>query len=652
MLFAAAVVIAVVVAVMLPGESTQGNGHTENTGEQTLNSTQNTSPLADLVIAYPTQDHFLTLERQLVFTGTADPRAGFVINDQAVTVAEDGSFSWPVELQSGENEITVRYDGQVSTYTVEHRYTVQSYSPGAADVSYGSGATIYVELMAREGSTIEVTLGEKNIEMKQFQNQIGTGVAEGFVYYMGTYKLSASNTQEEELGQIRYTVTSDGVTETYTSGNITVQPTVSVKSSDPSVTPDYGNYVDVGSGYIVEVVTYAAETFNGKTTDDNSSPLNNYLPQGTVDYASTTPVKNGDISYMLLRCGRRVYIQKNNYPSSQKVQVIDCYYGTLPDHNEIGFASMTQSGHYTTLTLDVLWKAPFYFDILPQSYINESIRDFRVTEVTAQYVDITFCYATVFEGEVTIPQDNPLFSKAELIQNESDCTLRLYLKQTGGFYGWDAYYNEADQLCFRFLNPTAATATDANAYGADLTGIRILIDVGHGGIDGGSVATSAGGRTVDEAELNLELANILKEELESMGATVILNRDGDTTLNTDERIRNFKEVWPDICISIHQNSISGYPEVNGLQVCYSTVFSHALAQLMYDNTVSAGLYTKNVTAWHYYFVARQTNCPTVLMENGYMSNAGDLAGMVSEDTLRLKAQAMAEAVATYFLNIG
>lgn len=433
----------------------------------------------------------------------------------------------------------------------------------------------------------------------------------------------------------------------------TVPESTAPKTTAPpaSVTPDYGEYIDVGSGYIAEIVTYSAETFNGKTSDDYSAPIRNFLPEGTVDYASTRIVSNSTMNYVLLRCGRRVYLEKNNNPSTAKLPVVACYEGTLPDHNEVGFVSMKKEGHFTILTMDVMWKAPFYFDILPQEYIDPDTRDYRVTAFTAEYVDITFCYATVFEGTVSIPSDNPLFSSAQVTQNESDCTLRLYLKKTGGFYGYDSYYNENDQLCFKFLNPVSAAKTTKNSYGTDLTGIRILIDVGHGGVDCGSVATSAAGKEIEESDLNLTVAKALQKELESMGATVILNRTDDSKLTVDDRTKNLKDVSPDICICIHHNSDGGVGVATGLQVCYSTPMSRDLATLMYNKTVSAGIYNDSFMSWHYYFVAKQTNCPIVLMECGYMSNPSDLADMLDSGVTQQKARAMAQAVAAYFLNI-
>lgn len=643
------------VAAILVASSLRGGNETPDSSEGTGTETQQTTaptqtqPPISLTVTDPVDTQLATIAESMVFTGTADPQQELQVNGQAVSVAADGTFTKTVQLQQGENEITFVSGDQTLTYHIDRRYAVQKFEP-AGDTEYSCGATIQLEVFAREGSTLEVTLDGKAITMKADPNQIGSGIAKGFVRYTGTYQLPSTNTSDLVLGKIQYTVTCDGITETYESGNITCKKSSDVLASNPGVTPDYGEYIDVGSGYIVEIITFSAETFDGTTNDDKSAPIRNYLPEGTVDYGSTELVTNGSNSYRLLRCGRRVYVQKNNWPAKDKVQVVDCYKGTLPDHNEIGFVSLTQNGSHTVLTFDAMWKAPFYFDLLPQTYNDPENRDYRITELTAQYVDITFCYATVFEGAVEIPADNPLFKSAELKKNESDCTLRLYLKKTGGFYGWDAYYNENDQLCFQFLHPAKATAAD-NEYGADLTGVRILLDVGHGGIDPGTIRKNFKGMDVSEADRNLALATILKAELEKMGATVIMNRSDDSTINTDERIQHVKEQAPDLCIAIHHNSINGYPNHSGVEVCYSTPVSALPAQLIFEETEDTQVYKKNYLKWHYYYVARQTVCPVVLMENGFLSNDEELSKMLDESVLLTKAQAMARGTARYFLAI-
>lgn len=419
------------------------------------------------------------------------------------------------------------------------------------------------------------------------------------------------------------------------------------------VTPSGGNYVDVGYGNIAQIIQLNAETFNGKTLDDYSCPTNNYLPQGTTDYYKLVTSEDGKLTYVLLRSGQRIYLQRKIYPPTQTVDVTRQYEGTLPDHNEIRVASLETVDNHSILTLDCLWKAPFYLDIGPQKYAAPnagSNRDFNISSLTATYVDITFCYTTLFSGEIDIPVNHPLFKSAEVIQNESDYTLRLNLRKKGGFYGWDAYYNDAGQLCFRFLNPAKAKTSD-NFYGADLTGVKIMLDVGHGGLDGGAVKKDSTGKQWEESTLNMMLSQFIKTELESMGATVILNRTADISMDTDLRVETLVNAAPDLCIAVHQNVYGPDSKVNGFDSMFFTPFSQLAAKKIYEHTEKTEIYAKNNLRWNVYFTCRQSVCPVVLTENGYMTNPADLAGMINDGTLVSKAQAIAQGVADYFLSI-
>lgn len=435
----------------------------------------------------------------------------------------------------------------------------------------------------------------------------------------------------------------------------TVPPTTVPPTTAPTlpVTPSGGEYINVGSGYVAEVIQANVETFEGKTTDDYSYPTNNYLPKGTVDYCARELVYGSNTKYVLLRSGHRVYLEKKIYPPVEIVPEVKQYAATLPDHNEIGIVSLETVGRHSILTLDCLWKAPFYFDTNQKGYANPTggkDRDFAVSGMNATYVDITFCYATSVTGNLVIPAGHPLFKSAELIRNESDYTLRLYLRKTGGFYGWHAYYNDRGQLCFQFLNPAKASAAD-NAYGADLSGVTVMIDVGHGGLDGGAVAKDAQGQELDEAYLNLLLAKAVRTELEKTGATVIFNRETDTSININNRLRDLMDKSPDICIAIHQNSYSS-KKVSGFDCMYFTPWSQLLAKNIREYTKESGVYAKTHLKWSVnYFMMRQSLCPIVLTENGYLSNPDDLAAMTDTAKIQAKAQAIAQGVADYFLAI-
>ncbi|MBE6975603.1 MAG: N-acetylmuramoyl-L-alanine amidase [Ruminococcaceae bacterium] len=605
-----------------------------------------------LTMTNPQQQEMVVMEDKMVFEGFCDPSQTLLINGLKITPREDGGFTHTEFLVLGENEITVTYQGEDRVYRITRRYVVASCEPMGAQ-NFSSGATVYFKISARAGSQVSASFNGKTIQLAEDKFQMGVDVPEGFLLYTGEYKLPSTNLSDVDLGVITYTATCDGIEETFTSGNITCLRPADVLASDPSVTPNYGDYINVGSGYIVEIINHTAETFYGATVDDYSHPVNNYLPAGTVDYCSTQTVKLGSLSYVVLRSGQRVYVEMRNNPTLAKIPMVDRYRGKLPDHNEIGFVSMTESGRHTVLTLDCLWKAPFYFDLKPQSYqnpANSSDRNYSITALTAEYVDITFCYATVFTGEISIPANNPLFKSAELIRRESDCTLRLYLKKVGGFYGWDSYYNENDQLCFQFLNPAKVTASE-NALGADLTGIKVFIDVGHGGSDPGTVAKTESGQSVYEADRNLVLALAVKKYLEDAGAEVILDRTTDVRITVDERARMLKQEKPDYCLSIHHNSIGGYPNFDRFETFYFTPFAQLATKFIKNATAETGVYSNSIMNWHHFFLARQTVCPVVLAENGYMSCNAALEKTLDPEIINIKAQALAKGVADYFLEI-
>ena len=147
------------------------------------------------------------------------------------------------------------------------------------------------------------------------------------------------------------------------------------------------------------------------------------------------------------------------------------------------------------------------------------------------------------------------------------------------------------------------------------------------------------------------LSNQLKTKLESMGATVVLNRDKDVNLPVDERILSLIETAPDLCVAIHQNKLDGWPNWGGYEGRYYTPFSYLASKQIFEQTEQTGLYDRYKNGWYNYFVGRQTVCPVALTENGFMSHLPDLGNMVDPQAVERKAEAIAQGVADYFLII-
>ena len=64
-----------------------------------------------------------------------------------------------------------------------------------------------------------------------------------------------------------------------------------------------------------------------------------------------------------------------------------------------------------------------------------------------------------------------------------------------------------------------------------ITSKTIIVDAGHGGIDPGAMTDD---QSVKEKDVNLKIAKKVKELIEASGAVVILTRNDDTSLYTEE----------------------------------------------------------------------------------------------------------------------
>ena len=588
---------------------------------------------------------------QYTFSGSCDPEKPLTLNGETVEYDKNGSFKIEKSLNIGKNTFKFTHKGETAVYTVNYRYVVlKSYSPSGKQI-YPCGSSFSVSATARKGSTVTAKFNGKTVKLTD------SGKSDGeFSVFKGEFSLPDNNIRNVDLGKIKFTATVNGITESFNSGNITLKKPDSIVDFDPDATPSGSNYINVGSGLIAEIVHFSAETFDAYDKNDKSSPLNNYLPEGTVDYVAQERVyhKSGsrEREYALLRYGKQVYTYTIDNPSDKKIPMIKEYVGTLPDHNEITAYPAEETERFTTLKFGCLWKAPFYFELLPQKYPNKKQSDYTVSSVTANYIDITFCYATVFNGEFSISGGNPLFKSAKIIRNKSDFTLRLYLKKQGAFYGWDAYYDNSGNLCFEFLNPAKVTRTDNNPYGVDLSGVKIMVDAGHNGtgIDVGALGFEPNKH--HEAERNLYLARLIRDELKKTGATVVMTRNtAKSNITYQQRIKLIKTEKPDYCISVHHNSSTSSSPM-GFGSFYSTLFSKNAAEYIYMRTYNADIYKKTEKlSWHYFFLARTTNCPVVLTENGYISNKQDFNTILSDKANQKKAEAIVKGIADYFISI-
>lgn len=192
----------------------------------------------------------------------------------------------------------------------------------------------------------------------------------------------------------------------------------------------------------------------------------------------------------------------------------------------------------------------------------------------------------------------------------------------------------------------------------------VIIDAGHGGIDGG---TSADDGTVEKT-INLQIAHKLNNILQSMGIETVMTRTEDVSIHDESaktirqqkvsdlknRLNIINNTDDSIYVSIHQNHYSS-PKYKGSQIFYSknNPLSKTLAEsirlpvvsyLQPDNTREIKQSGSEI------YLLNNANTPAVMVECGFLSNKDDTINLKDENYQQELAFIIAIGITDYFIN--
>lgn len=189
----------------------------------------------------------------------------------------------------------------------------------------------------------------------------------------------------------------------------------------------------------------------------------------------------------------------------------------------------------------------------------------------------------------------------------------------------------------------------------------VVLDPGHGGRDPGKV----GSEDILEKDLNLAIAKKVKKILKKDGMEVIMTREKDEMLCSEdtqnkkvEDLKNRIEVInsnkPAITISIHQNSYSD-ETVKGTQIFYFThsVEGKEAAEIMQEEFLSD--FPNNIRelkANDTYYLLKKTEVPTLIVECGFLSNYEEAKLLSQEEYQSKMAETIAKGIETWVVTAG
>ena len=156
----------------------------------------------------------------------------------------------------------------------------------------------------------------------------------------------------------------------------------------------------------------------------------------------------------------------------------------------------------------------------------------------------------------------------------------------------------------------------------------IVIDAGHGGKDPGA--------KIDE-ELESKIVESIAKKIKALNGSedlkIILLREDDSFVSLNDRVNKINQINPDLLISLHLNA-SKNPNEKGVNAFISSQNGFYDKSLEKANQlieeISNNILTKGGVKDANLYIIKNSKCPAVLLEVGFLSNPNDKAYITSE----------------------
>ncbi|HSF76073.1 MAG TPA: N-acetylmuramoyl-L-alanine amidase, partial [Microcoleus sp.] len=184
-----------------------------------------------------------------------------------------------------------------------------------------------------------------------------------------------------------------------------------------------------------------------------------------------------------------------------------------------------------------------------------------------------------------------------------------------------------------------------------LSGIKILIDAGHGGPEDGGAVSPVG---IREKTVALTVSKLVQQELLNRGANVVMTRVKDVDLDLPPRVEMIQKEEPAIAISIHYNALPDNGDAiktKGVGAFWFHPQAHSLAMFLHNYLVAKLNRPSYGVFWNNLAMTRPAVTPSVLMELGFMINPEEFEWIVNPTEQKKLAEAIAQGVTEWFASV-
>lgn len=604
----------------------------------------------------------------------------FYINGEEISLGEKGSRRLSFTYEEGENIFSLSQCGKEITYKVNVSFDgeiLKSVTP-EDEITLYPKEKASVLVVGYYKADITVKVGTREYKAKPVDK-----TATGYVAFSAKIKMPKSREEVASLGMITVIGSYNGKSMQLKGAVIKVAEEKSPLQNGGALTEEkttaplkIENYVPSLPGEIQQIpqIVLPSTTIGqlqtpsvippSQSVGGNNPPFTgNEMALITANYADTRPLIYNDDTYTpscsaLVKGTMDYIIQESEaynkeygeqvyfYELSSGIKVVRDDVQLIPrkemGDNTINVISSTAENGTLKIKLSTTWKVPYTISFTPQSYYSQYGTKFNVNTFNATYIQLTFHHTTSANGNIDVSGSNVISgANWNLSYSDKKATLYMPIRALGQYYGCSVEYDEYGYMVVTIHNKPQT-----------LSGSVILLDPGHGGKDPGALGY---GGAVKECDINLAVAYYTKQALEQKGATVYSTRGNDTTLEIEDRKAIARSLKPDYFVSIHSNGSTNTASI-GTATYYYKPFSKKLAANIYGEMLSVfkdNLYSGQPSLYdsisdgapYYPFsVTRLDECPSVLIETGYVTNNDECYKLIQPQNQQLLGEAIARGI--------
>ncbi|MBW4608119.1 MAG: N-acetylmuramoyl-L-alanine amidase [Hassallia sp. WJT32-NPBG1] len=556
-----------------------------------------------LNIVFPSAN-YQTSQEKIFFLGTAPPNGEVFINGKSITRSKAGHFAPSLPLQLGENLFTVRYQNQERQIKVTRKsslpetpiglaFAKDSLTP-AADVAKLTGELICFSAIAPKDATVSVKVANQTIpllpqpQQAQLPSNLAalTGNNQPIVQSnVAKYEACTTINAAADVGQPQFELALNGKT-------ITQPSTGKIQVLSPAQLQ------------VAEVTVDAGVARTGPSTD----------------YSRLTPLPKGTRATVTGKEGEWLRLDYGAWINSKETRILS---GAVPPRTIIRSVGYRQLANATEIVFPLQVPVPVS--------VQQGDRFLTLT-----------LHNTTAQTDIIGSVDNALISRLDwqqLPQGGVQYTFNLKRNQQ---WGYKLRY-DGTSLVLSLRQPPEIT----NKRRQPLSGIKILLDPGHGGKESGA----SGPTGYLEKDLNLVVSKLLRDELVKRGATVVMTREDDKEVSLSDRQTIIDKEEPAIALSIHHNSLpddGDAEKIKGFAAFWYHPQAHSLALFLHNYVVKKLKRPAYGVFWDNLALTRPASTPSVLLELGFMSNPDEFELVTNPEEQKKEASSIAQGIVEWF----